>query len=218
MKKLLFLFVAAGLLCDLAGCQEKNLKDSDKAVAQAGLKFNCVVKFLKSDESWYLTEQNCELFFEPAAMKVTANEPSGRFVWLVDNGQVAVQTKPKVISDKEIFGLMTDDAICRSLLGLYFAEMKAPKSGGGKGEIFTFEGQVYDFVRSAGKGINLYKKGSAGRTDLAVAQDKKRYVLNAYNHLKVEGSGYFPSKIDVYAYDTDREKRLIAQYICQLNQ
>lgn len=217
MKKILFLFIAAGLLCSLAGCEEKNLKDSGKAVAQADIKFNCVVKFLKSDESWYLTEQNCELFFEPAAMKITANEPSGQVVWLVSNEQVAVQTKPKAVSDKEIFGLMTDDAICRSLLGLYLAELKASKSGGGQSENFTFEGQVYDFVRSAGKGINLYKKGS-GRTDLAVAQGKKRYVLNAYNHLKLDKGGYFPTKIDVYAYDTDREKRLIAQYICQLNQ
>jgi hypothetical protein len=217
MKKLLFLFVAAGLLCGLAGCQEKNLKDSDKeTVSRADLKFNCVVKFLRPDESWYLTEQSGELFFEPALMKVTANEPSGRVVWLVNNGQVVVRTKPKVISDKEIFDLMTDDAICRAMLGLYLAEMKASKSGGKQGENFTFEGQVYDFVRSAGKGINLYKKDS-GRTDLAVAQGKKRYVLNAYNHLKVEENGYFPSKIDIYAYDTDREKQLIAQYICQLD-
>ncbi|MDD5134456.1 MAG: hypothetical protein PHP01_03475 [Phycisphaerae bacterium] len=217
MKKLFFLFIATGLLYALAGCQEKNLKDSDKTVAQADFKFSCVAKFLRLDGSWYLTEQGCELFFEPAAMKITADEPSGQIIWLVDNGQVTVKTRPKNVYDKDILDLMTDDAICRALLGLYLAELKNMKSDSGTGQSFTFEGQVYDFVCSAGNGINLYKKGSVGKTDLAVAQGKKKYVLNAYNYLKLDKDGYFPTKIDIYACDTDREKRLIAQYICQVD-
>ncbi len=217
MKRKLALFVTMGLFFSFAGCQEKNLKDSSKLDRKADLKLDCIAKFLRSDGSWYLTEQKHEIFIEPKLITLTAEEPFGRVVWSIQKGRLFMNVRPPGKAfDEELFKLMTDEAICRALLELYLAELKNPQTGPGQTGSFTFEGRVYDLVYCDQSGTELYKNKSTQRNDLVISHGKKRCILYGYNYLKFEGSGYFPSKIDVYVYNDGSDRKLVAQYDCRL--
>ena len=216
MKKLFFLLVAAGLLFSLTGCQEQKSKNSGKLGGQADLKLASVTKFQRGDGSWYLTEQRHEIFVEQAAIRLTAKEPFGEIILMVQNGRFAVKKSPETrVFDEELFKLMTDESICRALLELYLAELKNPQTRPGQTGSFTFEGQVYDLVYCDQSGAELYKNKSTQRNDLVISQGKKRYILYGYNYLKLEGGGHFPSKIDVYIYNDGSDRKLVAQYDCR---
>jgi len=102
MKKLLTVLVAAVLFFSSTGCQEQKSKDSGKLEKQADIKLVSMARFLCSDGSWYLTEQKHEISIEPAAIKVTAEEPSGEIILAVQNGQFAVRKGSKAVAaDKE---------------------------------------------------------------------------------------------------------------------
>ena len=218
MKKLLSFLVAAGLVFNLAGCQEKSRTDSSNLAGQADLKLTCEVEFLRSDGSSYLTEQEHEIFAKPKAIRLTAKEPFGEIIWAVRDGRLVIEKSPRTsIFDEELFKLMTDEAICKALLELYLAELKTPDTPStNRTDSFVFEGRVYEPVFSDQGGTELYKNKSTGRKDMVISQDKKRYVLFGYNYLKLKEGRYFPSKIDVYSYNEGSDKKLIAQYVCHL--
>jgi hypothetical protein len=217
MKRLLSILVAAGLLFSLIGCQEKAKESGAQLGGQPDLKLTSVAKFLRSDGSWYLTEQTHEVFAEPKAIKLTAKEPFGQIIWAVQNGKAVVEKSPgRSVFDKELYELITSEAITKGLMELYVAGLGYSDAGSSQADEFTFEGRVYESVFADRDGIELYKNKSTGRKDLAVFQGKKRYVLYGYNYLKVGKAGYFPSKIDVYIYSDKADKTLIAQYICRL--
>jgi hypothetical protein len=218
MKKLLSFLVTTGLFFSLAGCQEGNHEDSGKlGGGQTDLKLASVAKFLRSDGSWYLTEQRHEIFAEPKAIRLTAKESFGEIIWTVQNGQSVIKKNPRTnVFDEELFKLMTDETISRGLLELYLAELESSNVGSGQIDSFTFEGKVYEPVFSDRGGIELYKDKSTGRKDLVIFQGKKRYVLYGYNYLKLEKDRYFPSKIDIYIYNDKSDRKLIAQFTCRL--
>ncbi len=217
MKRLLSLLIAAVFLFSLAGCQEQKSKSSDELAEQADLTLVCTAKFLCSDGSWYLTEQNQEIFTGPAAITVTAKEPFGEIVLTLHGGQFAIKKSPRAkIFDEELFRLMTDEAICRALLELYLAELKGAPTGTGQTGSFKFEGQMYDLAFSDKNGIEVYKNKSTQRNNLVISQGQKRYILYGYNYLKNHKGGHLPSKIDVYIYNGDSDRKLVAQYNCRL--
>jgi len=227
MKKSLSFFVAAVLLFSSAGCQEQKSKNSGKpvelasaeriAARQADLKLACAAKFLRSDGSWYLTEQKHEIFIEEAAIELTTKEPSGEIILTVQNGRFSVRKNFKAgVFDEELFKFMTDEAICGALLELYLAELKSPRTNLRQTGSFTFEGQAYDLVCRDQSGVEIYKNKSTQRNDLVISSGKKRYILYGYNYLKLEKEGHFPSKIDIYVYNEGSDRKLVAQYNCRL--
>jgi hypothetical protein len=217
MKRLLTILVTAGLLFSLTGCQEKAKESGAQLGRQPDLKLTSVAKFLRSDGSWYLTEQKHEVFAEPKAIELTAKEPFGQIIWAVQNGNAVVKKGPaRSVFDKELYELITNEAITKGLMELYVAGLGDSDAGSGQAEELIFEGKVYESVFADRSGIGLYKNKSTGRKDLAVFQGKRRYVLYGYNYLKVEKDRYFPSKIDVYIYSDKSDRTLIAQYSCRL--
>ena len=217
MKKSFSFLVAAVLFFSLAGCQEQKSKDSNKLGGQADLKLACVTKFLRSDGSWYFTEQKHEIFIGPKAITLITKEPFGEVILTVRNGQFAIKKSPRAkIFDEELFKLMTDETICRAMLELYLAELKSTPAGAGQTSSIKFEGQTYDLVFSDKSGMEVYKNKSTQRNDLVISQGKKKYVLYGYNYLKRDKAGHFPSKIDIYVYNSGSDRKLVAQYNCRL--
>ncbi len=217
MKRLFSILVTAGLLFSLTGCQEKVKESGTQLVRQPDLKLTSVAKFLRSDGSWYLTEQKHEVFAKPKAIELTAKEPFGQIIWTVQNGKAVVKKKPgRSVFDKELYELITNEAISKGLMELYVAGLGYSNAGSSQAEELVFEGKVYESVFAGRNGTGLYKNKSTGRKDLAVFQGKKRYVLYGYNYLKVGKDRYFPSKIDVYIYSDKSDRKLIAQYTCWL--
>ncbi|MCX5632482.1 MAG: hypothetical protein NTW93_02215 [Phycisphaerae bacterium] len=225
MKKLLIVLVVAVLFLSLTGCQEQKSKDSSKwrkpspsgLEKQADIKLVSMARFLCGDGSWYLTEQKHEISIEPAAIKVTAKEPSGEIISAVQNGQFAVRKGSKAVAaDKELFELMTNETICKALLELYVAELKKTQTGSNQTVSLTLEGQVYNLVFSDKNGVEVYKNKATQKNDLVVSQGKRKYILFGYNYLKFAEGRYFPSKIDVYVYNDGSDRKLIAQYDSRL--
>jgi len=223
MKKLFSLFAAAILLCSLTSCQQQQKKNTGNISTQADLKLSCVAEFIRSDGSRYLTEQKHEISSNPKAIILTANEPFGKVVWSVQNGQYAVQESTTgVVYDKELYGLMTDKAIAQGLLELYLAGLTAnPAAQTGK-ELLTFEGKTYELSAQTGSRVNIYRNQATGKIDLVTSGDKadKLYLLHGFNYRKmkkIDGQyGFYPSRLDIYLYHTDSNKELIAQISCSL--
>jgi len=103
----------------LAGCERKYEKDVDvlasepnlvtlsvpsdyaaRAIKAAGgldawtktkeLQLDCVVTFYQPDGSFYLTEQSYEVYPWSNAIRISAQEPKGRFVWQLTKGKFDV--------------------------------------------------------------------------------------------------------------------------------
>lgn len=201
----------------LTGCQEQHHKKITEPARQADLTLAGTARFLCSDGSWYLTQQKQEIFIKPEEMKLTAKEPSGEIILTVRNGKFAVQKRPAGVIDEELFNLMTDESICKAMLELYLAELKNLPSAIGQAKSLTLEGQVYDLVYRSPSGVEVYKNKSTLKNDLVISQgEKRRYILYGYNYLKMDKAGYFPSKIDVYVYNSGSDRKLVAQYDCRL--
>ncbi|MFA6185622.1 MAG: hypothetical protein WC770_00190 [Phycisphaerae bacterium] len=221
-------------LCGLflfSGCQGNNSSKKGGLAQKADFEFSCIAKFLIADGSsktagsngsWYLTEQNCRLYFESTGgkqsrkplMTVEANEPGGNAAWTVSEDNVVIGKKPKTIADKKIFELMTNEAVSSAMLGLFLVETKPANIVSGQGGNFLFQGRKYYFAGFFGKNTSFYKAGKDGKVCLAVTEGKKRYVLYGYNYIKLENGGSVPSKIDVYGYENPNE---IAQYVIFAN-
>jgi hypothetical protein len=233
-KLRIYNFFAPLCLCALfilSGCEGNKSSKKGGLVQKADFKFSCIAKFLTADGSlktagsnggWYLTEQNCELYFESASgkqsqkavMTVEANEPGGNAIWTVSEDKLVIKQKPRTIADKKVFELMTNEAVSSAMLGLFLAETRPANIVGGQGGNFLFQGRKYSFAGFFGKNTSFYRTGKDGKVCLAVTGDKKRYVLYSYNHIKLENGGSVPSKIDVYAYENPNE---ISQYIIFAN-
>jgi hypothetical protein len=229
MKKTVLIFVLlAGLFC----CQGNKSSKKGGLVQKADFRFSCIAKFLAADgtpktaepnDGWYLTEQNCELYFElatggkqsrKAAMMVEANEPGGKAIWMTSEDKLVIKQKPGKIADKKVFELMTNEAVSSAMLGLFLAETKPVNVVGGQGGNFLFQGRKYSFAGFFGKKTGFYRTGKDGKVCLAVTEGKKKYVLYGYNYIKLKNGGSVPSKIDVYVYENPNE---IAQYIIFAN-
>lgn len=231
MKKTILVLISFVLLAGFSGGQGNKSSKKSGLVQKADFKFSCVAKFLTVDGSsktaglnggWYLTEQNCELYFEFArgkqnrkpVMMVEANEPGGKAAWTVSKDNVVIGKKPKKIVDKKAFELMTNEAVSSAMLGLFLAEARPANIVGGQGGNFLFQGRKYSFAGFFGKNTSFYRAGKDGKICLAVTGGKRRYVLYGYNHIKLENGGSVPSKIDAYVYENPNE---IAQYIIFAN-
>ncbi|MGA2915131.1 MAG: hypothetical protein ABSE89_03805 [Sedimentisphaerales bacterium] len=178
MRRLLS-FLIIVLILSLAGCQERKSSGSVTLEKPADLKLAVSARFLRSDGSWYLTQQQHDITIEPKAIKIIAQEPFGKIILNVQNGQFNLQKSSGLNDfDKQLCELMTDEGICKALLELYLAELK---------------------------NVNV-------PTTTKLITGNKRYILFGYNYLKFKEDGYFPSKIDVYAFSEGSEQKMIAQY------
>lgn len=217
MKKLIFIFAAAILLCSLTSCQQQQKKNAGNIKAKADLKLSCVAEFLRSDGSRYLTEQKCEVSANPKAIKLTAKEPFGKIAWSVQNGVYSVQKLvPRRVFDKELYSLMMDKNIANGLLELYLAGLTEKSAAKTDKELLKFQGQSYEPAAQIDK-VSLYRNQRSGKLDLVTSGSDKLYLISGFNYQKTKGQkGFYPSKIDIYHYRTDFDKELVAQINCYL--
>ena len=116
LKKICLFFVAVFIL---AGCEQKFEEDVDilarepnmvtlsvpsdyaaRAIKAAGgldawtktkeLQLNCVVTFYQPDGSYYLSEHSYEVYPWSNSIRISAQEPNGRFVWQLTRGKFDV--------------------------------------------------------------------------------------------------------------------------------
>jgi hypothetical protein len=215
MKKMVLILAASALLFICSSCQEKNRKEGADLIRKPDLKLSCVAGYLRSDGSRYITAQKYEIFANPEGIILSAKEPFGKIVWSVQNGVYTVQEDaPANVFDKELFSLMMDKDIANGLLGLYLQGMAGGNSAAGNsGKTLTFEGQLYEFV-TQNTWVNLYRNKTTGKVNLALSG---KYLLHGFNYQKNGQKGIYPSKLDIYMYLTDFDKKLISQINCSLN-
>jgi hypothetical protein len=215
MKKIVLILTVSALLFNCSGCQEKKRKESVNLTGKPDLKLSCVAGYLRSDGSRYITEQKYKIFASPRAIILSANEPFGEIIWSVQNGVYIVQKGgPENFFDKKLYGLIMDADIANGLLELYLQGMAGGKSAiGNAGKTLTFEGQLYELV-TQNWGVNLYRNKSTGKVNLAVSGT---YLLYGFNYQKNGPKGIYPSKLDIYLYHTDLDKKLAAQINCSLD-
>ena len=220
MKKLSFFLVAAVVLSNSAGCQEKNRKDTSVIVkqAKADLELSCVAEFLRSDGSKYLTEQKYEISSNPKAITITAKEPFGQIIWSVQNGKYIIRKNvPANVFDRELYRQIMDKNIAESLLELYLAGLNKEPVGKAGEKTLKFENQLYEPVVRTDSGVSIYRNKATGKLDLVTSgSDGKVYFLHGFNYRKMEQkeNAFYPSKIDIFLYHTDFDKELIAQISC----
>jgi hypothetical protein len=131
-------------------------------------------------------------------------------VYTIQNGV------PDKVSNKELYSLIMDKDIASGLLELYLAGMSGEKPAiGNIDKSLVFEGKLYELAAHK-SGVNLYYNKAAGKIDLAVSGTNKLYLLHGYNYQKNGQKGLYPSKLDIYQYRTDFDKKLIAQISCFL--
>jgi hypothetical protein len=218
MKKLISILTVSALLLILAGCEEKNRKQSDNLAGKPELKLSCVAEYLRSDGSRYITKQKYEIFRNSDSITLKAKEPFGEIAWSVQNGVYTIQKGvPNKVSDKELYSLIMDKDIAGGLLELYIAGVSGEKPAiGNIGKSLVFEGKSFELAAQK-SGVNLYRDKAAGKVNLAVAgTGNKLFLLHGYNYQKNGQKGLYPSKLDIYQYRTDFDKKLIAQISCFL--
>jgi hypothetical protein len=217
MKKSISILAVSALLFISVGCQEKNRKQSDNIAEKPELKLSCVAEYLRSDGSRYITEQKYEIFRNSDLIMLKAKEPFGEIAWSVHNGAYTIQKGvPNKVSSKELYSLMMDKDIAGGLLELYLAGMSGEKPAvGSAGKSLVFEGNLFELAAQK-SGVTLYRNKGTKKVDLAVSGINKLYLLHGYNYQKNGRNELYPSKLDIYQYRTDFDKKLIAQISCFL--
>jgi hypothetical protein len=215
MKKMVLILAASALLFNCSGCQEKNRKKSTDLVRKPDLKLSCVTGYLRGDGSRYITQQKYEIFANPKTIILSAVEPFGKIIWSVQNGVYTVQKDvPEKVFAKELYSLMMDKDIANGLLELYLQGMAGGTAAiGNSGKTLTFEGQLYEPI-TQNTGVTLYRNKAKGNVNLALSG---AYLLHGFNYQKNGQKGIYPSKLDIYLYHTDFDKKLISQINCSLD-
>lgn len=224
MKKIIVLGTAL-ILCSLFGCQKQQQKISvSEITGQPDIELSAVAQFLRKDGSRYLTQQQLEIYSAPRAIIFTANEPYGKVVWSVQNGEYAIKGRTRKPFDIDIVKTMTDKDIAQGLLELYLAGLGNIQPKDSK-ETLNFDGQIYEFAAQSEPNVNLYRNKSTGKLDLVTSGQNnggKVYFIHGYNYRKMRKTAgqdiFYASKVDIYLYRAGFEKELIAQISSSLKQ
>jgi len=217
MKKAAVFIMSVVIVC-VAGCQQQG-KDVAKITGQPDVRFSVVAQFLQKDGGQYLTRQQYEIYSDQRAMVLTSDEPYGKVVWSVQNGEYAMQkNQANRAFDKNLYNLMTNKNIAHGLLEIYLAGLGKIQPTAEK-ESLNFDGQTYELAAQAESDIKIYQNKSTGMLNLVKSGENNSgiYILRGYNYLKFDGQdSFYASKVDIYLCHADDDKELVGQVNCSL--
>jgi hypothetical protein len=224
MKNILISAIVLTGIITLFGCEKQQQKKT--AAASKGteikvapdLKLSAVAQYLQNDGGWYITQLQFDVFSNPQAILLSANEPYGKVVWSVENGiYTGAESKASRAIDKDVFALMTSKDIAQGLMELYLATLNKIQISDSN-EILNFNGKSYECVAKSGENLKLYRNKSTQTVDLVTAGKDPNggtYLIFGYNFEKIiengQQKGLYPSKVDIYLYKAAYDKKLIGQ-------
>lgn len=209
------------ILFAIMGCQQKQKNVSQKITVRPDIKLSVVARYIRSDQSQYITQQKYEIFSEPKAIFISSAEPYGSVQWSVQEG---IYTAPnnKKIYDNESFAVMTNKDITQGILELYLAGQNKTQTQSAN-ETLNFNGQIYECVAKNAQNVKVFRNKKTGQLDLVTAGSDSNgqfYIIFGYNIEKTGDNvgkiGFYIKKVDIYLQKSDFEKKLIAQLNCSL--
>jgi len=188
------------------------------------LEFDCVVTFYRPDDSLYLTEQHYEIYPWLNCIRISADEPQGRFVCQLSGGLFSVLEGAEPVVNRNfaeaILNITT--APVRFLDGsAIFTKVVKP---------IKMEGQWYYQIRRAiGAAGSQPGVRPSGRAKLVFCQNRESYLVDmlqsaeetdgesflavrGYDYKKAEKGGVLvPTKIEIFETDSSGvlKKRLV---------
>ena len=189
------------------------------------LDFNCVVTFYRTDGGFYLTEHHYEIYPYKNSIRITAQEPLGKFVWQLSGDRFNMPEGDKQNDVSPAAGLYRDFA--ETVLGIITAPIDFLDDN------YTFtklqgtverEGLLYQTIKRinqpSGKtvsrkarpttppywsGVIYYQniETSIADTILFTNSDADKYfVVRGYNYTEVDKKGIrVPTKIEIFITD-----------------
>ena len=192
------------------------------------LEFDCVVTLYKSDGSFYLTEQNHEIYPPSNSIRISAEEPQGKLVWQL-SGEIF--TVSGSLSSSTLEGAEQGDTLPIVAVDRYFAEAilditTAPVRFLDESFAFTkgpkpvkMEGQWYYPIERAKilvddivdfpywSKVVFYQNRDSSRVDMlwfVAAGEKKFLAVRGYDYRKVEKKGVSaPTRVEIFRTDAD---------------
>lgn len=210
----------------------------------ATLQLGCVVTFYQPDGSFYLTEQNYEIYPWLDSIRISADEPQGAFVWNLSDGQfnvvrgiTQINALPEAVSSRCFSEAVLDivTAPVRFLDGsVKFSEPSAPVRIQGKW-YYPIDRQVAppaagekpegrSLARTASEMV-FYQEKETSIVDMirfpcastgATGRQAILYV-RGYDYEKAEETGpRVPTSIEIYESDArDRSQRRLVKIDCR---
>jgi hypothetical protein len=222
MKNILIYSIVLTGICILFGCNKQQAKpqptQTTQIQVQPDIKVSAVAQYVQKDGSRYITHEKFQIFSNPQAIMLSADEPYGKVVWSIQNGIYAGSNSEKAI-DKDVFNLMTSQEVARGLMNLYLASLGKIQISE-TAETLDFDGKTYTLVAQNDPNVKFYKDKSTKNVDLVtVGQGKEGiYLFSGYNYLKLnqkEGQqGLYPSKVDIFLYKASYDKKMLGQLNC----
>ena len=201
------------LMClAVVGCETGNQPETrifiDKSVCDgpkiAGM---CVVSYYNEDGSYYLTEQQHSICSDPAQIKISAQEPVGKFVWRLASGNFSV------LEGASNIGKLERTLIDRNIARLLLTSMTSSTGslGGEKLEPVKLNGKWYQPVNMGPVGTGwgretIFQEINSSRIDMVELEDIDgglSLTAHCYNYrLLQEINAVIPTKIDIMAKQT----------------
>lgn len=187
------------------------------------LELDCVVTLYKPDGSFYLTEQHHEIYPMSNSIRISAEEPQGKFVWQLSGelfsvleGAEQVDALPVAIENRDfaeaILNITTTPA--RLLDAFGFTKLANPVKKEGR---WYYPIEVYhvkcgpDDLRGTSYTLReqlkavFYQDRDSSLVDticFAGAGEKKFFAIRGYDYKEVEkGSILVPTKIEIFRTD-----------------
>lgn len=194
----------------------------------AQLQFDCVVTFYQPDGSFYLTEQHYEVRPWLNSIRISADEPQGKFAWnwsqgkfdvLKGTGQIDALSKavPSRCFAEAILDIIT--APVRFLDGsVEFSERSDAVRIQGKWyypiqrQEKVFAGRISDAVFYQDRDSSLVNMIRLSCTGTGLARDRTVQYVRGYDYKEVEKTGLLvPTRIEIFETDARgrSQKRLV---------
>lgn len=174
------------------------------------LEFDCIATFYQPDGSFYLTKQHHEIFPWSNSIRVSAQEPQGKFVWEFSRNGLSITEG----TGQEVFlpvGLDAED-FTKAILDITTTPVRLMdnKAGLTKGNRpLKIEGRWYYPIGHAESDnqpdIIFYQNRDSSLIDLIWFVSAKRgtpLAVRGYNYQKIKkGAVLIPAKIEIFMTD-----------------
>lgn len=175
------------------------------------LEFKCVVTFYQPDDSFYLTEQRHEIHPLTNSIRISAEEPQGKFVCELSKGRFRVLEKAKhldVLPPMAVNRCFAEAILCITTAPVRFLDR--PVEFIWSSEPAKIEGRLYYSIERIGidKGrmwprAVFYQDRDSSLVDMIWFADvgkEKFLAVRGYNYMEVQKGGILvPTKIDMFS-------------------
>lgn len=178
------------------------------------LDLDCVVTFYQPDGSYYLTEQRHEIHPWSNRIRISAQEPQGKFVWELSADNFSVLQEGKPVDPKRVAGFYRD--LARAVLdlttapvrfldaGVAFARARDPVKVEGLWyyPIERRRSGLFAFSRPQRSREFFYQNKDSALVDMLWFAGERFLAVRGYNYCPVKKGGVsLPSKVEIFATD-----------------